>query len=79
MFASMYTPAPGGSMDSKGRWVAVYLTTDGPQVVGPFLWEKDALHSIPAHYVGMYGESVEEAQARYDESGDEWVTRLQES
>jgi hypothetical protein len=67
------------SADSKGGWVAVFLATDGPHVVGPFLWEKDALHNIIAYYVDMYGESVSDAHARYDESGDEWVTRLQES
>lgn len=62
--------------NERGDWVAAYIHTDGISVVGPFDTERAALTSILDHYVREYGDTDEEANARYAESGDEWVTRM---
>jgi len=66
------------SESEHGDWVAVYYTDDGPFVYGPFARAEDAREHVISFYMGEYGITEVEANERYEESGDEWVTRLQE-
>lgn len=70
-----FAPLPEQA-EPKGDWLAVYITGDGPFVEGPFETSDDAHRSILDFYQAEYGLTVEEADDRYANSGDEWVTRL---
>lgn len=58
------------------KWVAVFLAEDGPDVVGPFDREHQAMHHILSTYINENGDDPASAQVRYDQSPTEWVVAL---
>ena len=57
-------------------WVAVFETTDGPSLEGPFASEAEAFGAIIEWLVSEMDMSVEDAKERYETSDTEWITRL---